>query len=468
MELFYQPANAVLGDVIPYYEDGTFYLFYLKNWGDYEGEDRVPGWHLLKTKDLLHMESEEPIGIDGGTGCVIKVEGIYHLYYCIFEQNPQRQYVCHATSSDLKNWTKYPKETFGPDEKYYLLTDWRDPHVIWNEEEKCWWMVLCAQSQGKTKRRGCVGLCKSTDLHHWTCCKPLYSPEESMSAYECPDLFYENGWWYLVFSQFTDRFETIYRRSRTLQGPWLRPGIDSFDGRAFYAAKTCSDGEHRYIFGWNPTRMRDIWKCNPAGYDGMDMDTYDWGGSMMPHEIWQDADGCLYVKPVPAVRDAAVSDTFEQMEPLTGEWTLHGAGRASVNSPYGYAAMLLGEVKENARLAFDLTVSKETRYAGVAIGVDEEFSSGYYVLLDFCRQRAEFRSPIRMTERGGQLFPYTVELERPLPFVSDGRYHVEVIVSGTVLAAYVNDKVALGARMYDRDGGRFGVFLNEGTGEVEK
>ena len=136
MQLFYTPDHARVGDVIPYYENGEFKLFYLKNWNPYFGSDKTYGWHLLTTKDLIHYESETAIGILGGTGCIIKVEGLYHLYYCVFEDQPQRQYVCHATSTDLTNWTKYPDETFGPDESIYLLTDWRDPHVIWNEEEK--------------------------------------------------------------------------------------------------------------------------------------------------------------------------------------------------------------------------------------------------------------------------------------------------------------------------------------------
>ena len=172
MQLFYTPQHARVGDVIPYYEDGKFHLFYLKNWNPYFGSDRKDGWHLLNTKDMVHYGPETAIGILGGTGSVIKADGIYHLYYCVFEQNPQRQYVCHATSSDLDSWTKHEEETFGPDETIYLPTDWRDPYVFWNEEENCWWMLLCAQSQGKTGRRGCVGLCKSADLHHWECCEP--------------------------------------------------------------------------------------------------------------------------------------------------------------------------------------------------------------------------------------------------------------------------------------------------------
>ena len=121
MQLFYTPDHARVGDVIPYYENGEFKLFYLKNWNPYFGSDKTYGWHLLTTKDLIHYESETAIGILGGTGCIIKVEGLYHLYYCVFEDQPQRQYVCHATSTDLTNWTKYPDETFGPDESIYLL-----------------------------------------------------------------------------------------------------------------------------------------------------------------------------------------------------------------------------------------------------------------------------------------------------------------------------------------------------------
>ena len=54
MQLFYTPQHARVGDVIPYYEDGKFHLFYLKNWNPYFGSDRKDGWHLLNTKDMVH------------------------------------------------------------------------------------------------------------------------------------------------------------------------------------------------------------------------------------------------------------------------------------------------------------------------------------------------------------------------------------------------------------------------------
>ena len=73
--------------------------------------------------------------------------------------------------------------------------------------------------------------------------------------------------------------------SRTSRGPWLTPPEDTFDGRAFYAAKTATDGQKRYAFGWNPTRTENIFNWNPPGYAGRDFNTWDWGGTLIVHEI---------------------------------------------------------------------------------------------------------------------------------------------------------------------------------------
>lgn len=468
MQLFYTPDHARVGDVIPYYENGEFKLFYLKNWNPYFGSDKTYGWHLLTTKDLIHYESETAIGILGGTGCIIKVEGLYHLYYCVFEDQPQRQYVCHVTSTDLTNWTKYPDETFGPDESIYLLTDWRDPHVIWNEEEKCWWMILCAQNQGNTKRRGCVGLCKSADLHHWTCCEPLYAPQSSMSAYECPDLFYMNGWWYLVFSQFTDRFQTLYRMSRSCNGPWIRPKTDSFDGRAFYAAKTCSDGEHRYIFGWNPTRTQNTWNFDPdPTHEGYDYKTYDWGGSLVPHEIYAREDGTLAVRSNPALKKALTVSNEIKWIPLNGDWKVDQTS-VNVDSPIAYASIISeNDVPHQGCLSLDFTFTSGTERFAVVLQADQEFARGYYFYLDPKRQRIEYKSAIRMHEQGGWTFQYDVELERPVELIPNQTYSMEIFVDESVMEVYVNDEVAMSVRAYDLHDRKFGFAVSDGAVKFE-
>lgn len=115
-------------------------------------------------------------------------------------------------------------------------------------------------------------------------------------AFECPDFFRMGDWYYLVFSSYADRYQTMYRKSRSPYGPWQTPEIDTFDTRAFYAAKTGSDGVHRYVYGWNPTREVNEHNFDPPGYPGKDCNTWDWGGSLVVHELWQDENGDLFVK----------------------------------------------------------------------------------------------------------------------------------------------------------------------------
>lgn len=115
-------------------------------------------------------------------------------------------------------------------------------------------MLLAARGNGATERNGCVALCVSDDLAHWEYRRPLYALRTHQGAYECPDFFKMGDWYYLVYSSYTDGFSTYYRMSRFPKGPWLKPRVDTFDGRAFYAAKTGTDGKDRFIYGWNPTR----------------------------------------------------------------------------------------------------------------------------------------------------------------------------------------------------------------------
>ncbi|MDD6142307.1 MAG: glycoside hydrolase family 32 protein [bacterium] len=465
MKLFYTPDHARVGDVIPFYDEGQFKLFYLKNWNPYFGEDATYGWHMLTTQDHIHFE-EKPTGIMGGTGCVLRVDGIYHLFYCTFQREPQRQFVHHAISEDgMKTWKDLPEETLLPDESIYVPTDWRDPHIIWNEEEQCWWMVLCAQAVGETKRRGCVGLCKSTDLHHWTCCQPLYAPDSCMSAYECPDLFYMNGWWYLVYSQFTDRFATIYRMSKSLNGPWIRPRVDSFDGRAYYAAKTLSDGENRYIYGWCPSRTQNSYKFNPGSYPGYDYNTYDWGGSMVVHKIHQHEDGSLGVSPLPILKEQLPTRNRWKWQPLNGEWKVED-NNLSVSSPYGYADIITrNEVPETALLETTVTFQPGTDRVGIALQVDEDFTKGYYFYLEPNRQRLHYRGPLTVHEQGGWTFPYDVELERPVNLKAGEPCHVQIYIDSTVVVIYVNGDVALSTRAYDLHSRKFGLIVSDGEAE---
>jgi beta-fructofuranosidase len=72
-----------------------------------------------------------------------------------------------------------------------------------------------------------------------------------------------------------------------------------------------------------------------------------------------------------------------------------------------------------------------------------------------------------MFEQGGQMFPYTVELERPLKLEADKEYELAVYIQGTLAVLYVNHDLAFGFRMYNEKERQLGFFVSEGILEVK-
>jgi len=464
MDLFYTPKYAKAGDVIPYYNEDLqqFDNFYLKNWNPDAPKDQVVyGWHRLSTKDNLHF-TEEPTGIHGGTGSIVKHNDLYHMFYCTFDQNPDRQWVRHATSTDLTNWTDIPEEKFGPDGVIYKLSDWRDPFVFWNEEEGKWWMLLAARENAPTERNGCVGLCSSEDLSHWEYRKPLYAPRTHQAANECPDLFKMGDWYYLVYSNYTDGFCTYYRMSKSLNGPWIRPAIDTFDGRAFYAGKTGFDGKDRYIYGWNPTKGENYWNFDPKNDYGPDYQTWNWGGSIVVHKIIQHKDGTLGTA-IPETVEAVLQKPIElTLNPILGDWKV-GKDWASTDAEGGMAGLLGNKTPRLCCLKAKMVYNGEPARFGIGLQLDEDFSQGYYFEFEPWYNRIQFRSGLRMYEDGGKMFPYAVEMERPLKLEAGKVYEIKIFIQDSIAVLYVNDDLAFGVRMYNYTGRNFGLFSSDGT-----
>jgi len=460
-EFFYRPKNAWVGDVIPYYENGEFKLFYLHGWRDNYREGMERGWHLISTKDFINFQEDGACKIEGGTGHILKVDDTYHMFYCIFP--PGQQLVCHAISDDLKSWKEIPEHTFTADDQIYELSDWRDPYVFWNEEEGKYWLLLAARAKSTSNRKGCVALLSSTDLVTWEYREPLYLPNLHVGALECPDIFKMGDWWYLIYSSYTGRFATFYRMSQSLNGPWITPAEDTFDGRAFYAAKTASDGNKRYLFGWNPTKENDLFGWNPPKAQGRDYNTWDWGGNLIVHEVVQRVDGTLGVM-VPDTIDAAFSK-LQQIDftSIIGEWSILDHDISCV-STYSFAAtttktQLPSQCKITATVAF----TSKTQGAGFMLRTEDTLDIAYYVTLEPQRNRLTFRGAIMQSEEGGKTFPYEVELERPIQLVANRPYQVKVFIDGTICEIYVDQDIVLSARMYDINEGKLGLFVSQGS-----
>ena len=469
-EFFYRPTDAWAADFIPFYDNGRYHLFFLLDWRGKAAHGEGTPWYQISTTDFVHFEEHGEILPRGTkddqdlyvyTGSVTRGEGKYHIFYTghnpyFRSQGKHEQGVMHAVSDDLMKWTKVPEDTFYAPKDLFEPHDWRDPFVFWNAEAGEYWMLLAARVKaGPSRRRGCTALCASKDLRQWEVRKPFWSPGLYFT-HECPDLFKWGEWWYLVFSEFTDLVRTRYRMSRSLSGPWLTPESDYFDARAFYAAKTASDGKRRFLFGWDPTRA-----------DRKDYQRWDWGGNLIVHQLQQQRDGSISVTLPPTV-DAAWKDERPVLfTAYLGDVTVDHAG-VSINGPHSFACAAADTMPKQCRLETQIQFEPGTRGFGIMLRTSDDLESSYYVRFEPLQQRLVFDSWPRgsgpehpITSADGGHMP---GLDRWLALDPAKPIDVKVIVDGTIAVIYAGGTIAMSTRMYDLPSGRWGFFVDQGVG----
>ena len=109
---------------------------------------------------------------------------------------------------------------------------------------------------------------------------------------------------------------------------------------------------------------------------------------------------------------------------------------------------------------FDILFSKETDSAGIMLKVTEEGAGGYYVRLEPGRNRFLFdREPAYPHEKA--------EIERFVEMDTLKWHSVKVILDGTCVLAYLDERYALSARMYDFDSDKMMLFVNDGEVSIK-
>lgn len=450
--IFYMPQDGIVADIIPFYDRGEFYLFYLHDYRDPEGHGEGTPWKLVTTGDLVSFAEWGEVIPRGNkdeqdlyvfTGSVLKrTEGEYFLFYTghnpHFNGRPKEK-ILLARSSDLLSWKKQQDFSLSAPQGYEG-DDWRDPFVFFDADEGNYKMLLTARVQGGSQNRnGCTAMARSQDLLHWEIVDPLWAPE-AYCAHECPDLFQMGGLWYLIFSEFSDKRCTQYRVSETPAGPWRLPdrGDGLFDGRAFYAAKTASDGQKRYVFGWIPTK------------EGDDDDLpWRWGGSMVAHEVRQGADGALECY-LPQQVKARFCRTLYHADTIA-------LGRD------GMALHEMGPLpSETYLISTDVTADERVSRFGVCLREGKDADERYVYLFDLREGRASF-TPIPQKPWKYADF---VGVERKMDFAPGRTYHMDLVVDGDACVLYC-EGLALSSRMGQRKGCPWSLLSVDGETRFE-
>jgi beta-fructofuranosidase len=443
------PFKGYVGDVMPFYDNSTFHLFFLMDWRD--NASQYHPWYKFSTTDLLNYTNKgQMIGYGRadeedytlGTGSVIKQANVYYGYYTghnylfLNTVRPQEG-ILYATSADLDTWTKKTGFLITPPAGYDF-NNFRDPNIFFNDATQEYWMVVGARKNNT----GELVYYTTKDLAspNWAFQGTFYAPNK-YDMLECPDIFKWGNYWYMVFSDTNLENATHYRMSTSSSGPWITPANDLLDSKYFYAAKTASDGKNRYLFGWVPTK---------SGF--ADNGNKDFAGNMSSHLLTQNADGTLAVSAPAAVTQAFAKANNLTTSAKTSDVTTSGSDY-NLTSASSLSYALFGSIKGASMISGTVNFTVVPQNFGILLGSNADASQTY---------KLGFQNGNMESDRvaSGNT---TTECAVPFTLTAGKDYNFKVIIENSIATLYFNDQVALSTRIYSLQNHSWGIFSNNGS-----
>ena len=309
---FFRPAidgisQPYVGDTMPYYEAGTFYIYYLKEAGDSYNHSI----YLATTTDFLtYKEYDEPIieasrsgGQDAwvGTGSVVKVGEQYYFFYTGHNASatmPEAERIMVAVGDSPLHFEKKEDWSIKPDSSLRQKQDFRDPQAYLDPESGNIILTVTA-SQDNVAR--ILKYTVSPSLAAVSYDGIIFTnPVGDFWNLECSDTFRIGDTWYITYSAQDDTL--WYASSDTPYGPYGAP--TRLDAKLFYAAKHVEDGKNLWMVGW--ARRSE----SPSSTE----DVMAWGGNLIVQKLVQRGDKSLALYPVDAL-----ADSFTLRRPVAAE-----------------------------------------------------------------------------------------------------------------------------------------------------
>lgn len=468
---YYSPYTGYVGDPMPFYDPVAkdFKIMYLQDFVVNQTGTYHPIWAVQTSDAASYVSMGELIECGGiedqdaaiGTGSTVynEADKLYYTFYTGNKYQPTAsesgQVVMLATSPDFKTWTK-DKTLYIKGEDYgYSKNDFRDPFVYEGEDGK-WHMLVSTYQNGK----GTIAEFISDNLKKWTSAG-VFMTMMWDRFYECPDLFKMGGWWYLVYSEKHAAIRKVqYFKGKTLDelkactandaGIWPDSHEGFLDARAFYAGKTASDGENRYIWGWCPNR---------PGQNNTDVGASpaepSWGGNLVAQKIIQHEDGTLTLGPVAAIEAKYTSSQEVKVMALSAE----DAGAVTSDSKAvtvgtdvsgktfklsGNSYMLLSRLNVHNHLKFTVTTASASDKFGFSFARGTDSEKFYSMVMN---PESDTKRKLNFEEEGGIGYVNGIDsyvFDTPADYV----YNVTVCTDNSVCTVYVNDVLAYTNRIY--------------------
>ena len=296
---FFLPAlddagQPYVGDTMPFYEDGVYYIYYLKE----KGDSLKHSIYLTTTTDFVNYTEYDDVLLEAtpgaqddwiGTGSVVNVEGTYYLFYTGHTDGPMeyKEKIMLAKGDSPLAFEKMPEWELIPPNELGQKRDFRDPQAYYDPETGNITLTVTAAQDGVAR---ILKFTLSADLQNSTYDGIIFTdPTGLFWNLECSDTFRIGDTWYITYSAQDDTL--WYASSDAPYGPYGEP--KRVDGKLFYAAKHVEDGENAYMVGW--ARRSDA-MFSTVGVT-------DWAGNLAVQKIVQKEDGELILVPVDAIAD---------------------------------------------------------------------------------------------------------------------------------------------------------------------
>ncbi len=218
--------NVFVGDCMPYCHDGIYHVLYLKDrhhhrskWG--KGAHQ---WNHISSSDFINwnihpmaIEIDDPREGSICTGSWIYNGEKHYLYYAVRMCDASPARICRSISEDGFHFEKDRSFMFTLSSRYNVRSA-RDPKVF-RDAQGIYHMLLTTSLL--ELGRGCIAHLISCNLTEWQeLDEPIFIAPEGMGEPECPDYFFKDGYYYLVYSL---RGKGYYLYSRNPFTDWQIP-----------------------------------------------------------------------------------------------------------------------------------------------------------------------------------------------------------------------------------------------------
>lgn len=292
------PNGIYLGDVHPFYDNGTMYMYYLNTGGGYESKlvfsdnmlDYEPGYITSAPANPPEQDAYYVLGI-------VKQGDKYRSYFGVGDG------FASSVSTDLHVWENACDidGNFNVTHKAFFDYDkypggGRDPFIFYDPDADRYRVIgMCYTETGKD-RSLVLYTSEDADGNVWGSSPQelLRFPSQADGDPECPQMCKIGDRWYIFASRYGHSPHGVGRLSYWIgdentpidQQDWSAKTEHYLDGEDLCAAQIVAVGDKFYMFGWMP-----------QDYGGG-----NWGGPLnLPREVFAREDGTLGSRIDPAL-----------------------------------------------------------------------------------------------------------------------------------------------------------------------